>query len=132
MKTIHTLSVLFGLAAAAGSALAGDIYVIANSGTSITAGDVKDVFTGEKQLAGSTKLIPIDNAAAQGDMLSKVLGMDLAKYNGIWTKKSFRDGANPPSVKSGDLEVVEFVKKTPGAVGYVSSNPSGVSVVQKF
>jgi ABC-type phosphate transport system substrate-binding protein len=56
--------------------------------------------------------------------------MDAAKYNNIWTKKSFRDGLTPPAVKSGDAEVTEFVKRTPGAVGYVSSTPAGVKIIQ--
>ena len=56
--------------------------------------------------------------------------MDAAKYNNIWTKKSFRDGLTPPAVKSSDIEVSEYVKRTPGAVGYVTSTPSGVTIIQ--
>lgn len=115
---------------AAQSASAGDVVVISNPGTTISAGEVKDVFLGEKQFAGSIKLIPVDNAAAQGAFLSKFIEMDTVKYNGIWTKKSFRDGLTPPPVKTSDAEVVEYVKRTPGAVGYVGSNPSGVNIVK--
>ncbi|MBI5430178.1 MAG: phosphate ABC transporter substrate-binding protein, partial [Nitrosomonadales bacterium] len=85
---------------------------------------------GEKQFAGSTKLIVIDNKSLQQDFLAKFMKMDTPKYNGIWTKKSFRDGLTPPAVKSGDAEVVEYVKQTPGAVGYVSSPPEGVNVAR--
>lgn len=109
-----------------------DVYVITHTGTSVTAEDVKDIFLGEKQLAGSTKITPIDNSAAQAEFLQKAIGMDTAKYNTTWTKKSFRDGLNPPAVKSSDLEVVEFVKKTEGAVGYTSTPPEGVTVVTKL
>jgi ABC-type phosphate transport system substrate-binding protein len=56
--------------------------------------------------------------------------MNSAKYAGIWTKKAFRDGLTAPAMKSGDAEVIEFVKRTPGAVGYVSSSPSGVNIVK--
>ncbi|MBI3480458.1 MAG: phosphate ABC transporter substrate-binding protein [Nitrosomonadales bacterium] len=115
---------------AAQSASAGDVVVISNPGTTISAGEVKDVFLGEKQFAGSIKLIPVDNSAAQGAFLSKFIEMDTAKYNGIWTKKSFRDGLTPPPVKTSDAEVVEYVKRTPGAVGYVGGNPSGVNIVK--
>jgi ABC-type phosphate transport system substrate-binding protein len=109
-----------------------DLFVISNTATAIAGGDVKDVFTGEKQFAGSTKLIPVDNAPAQDSFLSHALKMDAARYNTIWTKKSFREALNPPSVKAGDAEVMDFVRKTPGAVGYVSSQPSGVNVVIKY
>lgn len=109
-----------------------DIFVISNPSTQIAAGEVKDVFTGEKQFAGSTKLIPVDNGPAQEAFLSSALKMEASRYNTIWTKKSFREGLNPPSVKSGDTEVADFVRKTPGAVGYVTSQPSGVTVVHKY
>lgn len=109
-----------------------DLFVIANSGTTISAGDIKDVFTGEKQFAGSTKLIPVDNGPAQEAFLTTVLKIEAARYNTTWTKKSFREGLTPPSVKSGDSDVLDFVKKTPGAVGYVKTQPSGVTVVQKY
>jgi hypothetical protein len=109
---------------------AADVVVIANPGIAISSGDIKDIFLGEKQFAGSTKLIVIDNASAQGAFLSKFMKMDAAKYNNIWTKKSFRDGLTPPAVKSSDIEVSEYVKRTPGAVGYVTSTPSGVTIIQ--
>lgn len=111
-------------------AYAGDIIVISNSGVSLSASDVRDIFLGEKQFAGNTKLVVIDNAALQDGFLDKYIHMDLNKYNSIWTKKSFRDGLNPPAVKSGDAEVIEFVKRTPGAIGYVSHPASGVNTVQ--
>jgi len=109
---------------------AGDVVVIANSGVSISAGEIKDIFLGEKQFAGGTKLVVVDNASAQGGFLSKFMQMDAAKYNNIWTKKSFRDGLTPPPVKSSDAEVAEFVRRTPGAVGYVSTTPTGVTIIQ--
>lgn len=113
------------------SANAGDVVVISNPEVSISADEIKDIFLGEKQFAGSIKLVVIDNASAQGAFLSKFMQMDATKYNNIWTKKSFRDGLTPPAVKSGDAEVTEYVKRTPGAVGYVSTTPTGVKIIQK-
>jgi len=112
------------------AAYAADVVVISNSGISISAGEVKDVFLGEKQFAGSTKLIPVDNASLQANFLSKYMNMAADKYNSMWTKKSFRDGLTPPAVKSGDADVIDYVKRTPGAVGYVSAAPAGVNVAK--
>ena len=109
---------------------AADVVVISHPGTVISAGDVKDVFLGEKQFAGGTKLIPVDNASLQDSFLSKFLDMARSKYSSAWTKKSFRDGLTPPAMKSGDAEVIDFVKRNPGAVGYVSSAPAGVNVAR--
>jgi len=109
---------------------AAGVVVIVNPGVTISPGDVKDIFLGEKQFAGSVKLVVVDNAASQEGFLSKFMQMDVTKYNNIWTKKSFRDGLTPPPVKSSDFEVAEFVKRTPGAIGYVSSTPTGVTIIQ--
>jgi len=121
------------LLAWAGPSLAGDVIVICNPGVTLQPGEVRDVFLGEKGFAGSVKLVPVDNSAEQAAFLDKVLKVDAAKYTGIWTKKSFRDGANPPAVKGSDGEVVAFVKATAGACGYVGAAPGGgVTVVGKF
>ena len=114
------------------TATAADIFVISNSGAKLSATEVRDVFLGEKQLVDAVKLSPVDNGALQADFLSKVIKLDAGKYNTAWTKKAFRDGINAPPTKSNDAEVIEFVKRTPGAVGYVSSKPSGVNVVGAF
>jgi len=77
--------------------------------------------------------VPVDNAAAQSDFLAKVMKMDATKYQTAWTKKSFRDGLTAPAVKATDAEVVEFVKHSPGAIGYITGEaPNGVSVVTKY
>ncbi len=133
---LHRLHRLL-LAAAAGAGLfctaarADGLTFIANPSVTLSAGDMREVFTGEKQVAGGTRLVPVDNASAQADFLATVIKLDAAKYTTVWTKKSFRDGLNPPSVKATDAEVIDFVKRTPGAVGYVKSTPgAGVNVVK--
>jgi hypothetical protein len=106
--------------------------VIAHPSVSLSASDVREVFLGEKQFAGGVKLVPVDNSARQADFLSKVMLTDAAKYSTYWIKKSFREGVMAPSSKGSDAEVIAFVKSTPGALGYVSSAPSGVKVLQKY
>jgi ABC-type phosphate transport system substrate-binding protein len=127
--TVAAAASFIGLASGLAHA---DLFAISNPGTQISGAEIKDVFTGEKQVAGSTKLIPVDNGAVQEAFLSTALKMDSARYKTIWTKKSFREGMNAPAVKSGDTEVLDFVRKTPGAVGYVGSQPSGVNIIQKY
>jgi hypothetical protein len=113
-------------------AQAADLYVISNSGTTISASDIREVFLGEKQFAGSIKLVPVDNAAVQEQFLARVMKMEAAKYTSSWTKKSFRDGVSPPAIKGSDADTIEFVKQTAGAVGYVGTSPAGVNLVGKF
>jgi len=109
-----------------------DLYVIAHRDLSITASEIEDVFTGEKLFAGAVKLIPVENAGLQAAFVDKAIHISLDRYTTLWTKKSFRDGLTPPLVLSGDAEVVSFVKKTPGAIGYVSKPDPTVKTVQKY
>jgi ABC-type phosphate transport system substrate-binding protein len=128
-RILVTLATLFALAQ---PAWAGEIIVIAHASVELSADDVRDVFVGEKQTAGSVKLSPIDNAAAQADFLAKVVKVDAAKYASIWAKKGFRDGMTPPPVRSSDAEVIAAVKSTPGAIGYVSKAPIDAKVIAKY
>jgi hypothetical protein len=112
---------------------AGDLYIACSAGVTLTLADVRDVFLGEKQFAGPVKLQPVDNNAEQAEFLAKVLKMDWTKYTTTWSKKSFRDGATPPSTKSGDAEIIEYLKHTPGGCGYLgSAPPAGLTLVGKL
>ncbi|TLY61534.1 MAG: phosphate ABC transporter substrate-binding protein [Gammaproteobacteria bacterium] len=118
------------LCAGCAVARAADLYLICNSGVSLAASDVRDLFLGEKQFAGELRLVPVDNSAAQNLFLERVLKMNVAKYSTTWTKKSFRDGINPPLVTGSDAEALAYVKRTPGACSYVGTpNTVGVRVV---
>lgn len=120
------------LAATLPTAWAADLFVVAHPGVTLTADEVRDVFIGEKQFAGSVKLVPMDNAALQADFLARVVKADAARYATIWSKKGFRDGLTPPSVRGTDNEVLASVKSTPGAVGYVSKPSADVKVIHKY
>ena len=130
MKKFLVYGMLIGFTSS--FALAGDLIVITNSATDISEGDIKDIFTGEKQTAGATKITVADNKAIQADFAQKALGMDDAKYQSTWQKKNFRDAVPLPKSKANDAEVIDFVKSTPGAVGYVGAATGDVKVVKKY
>jgi hypothetical protein len=131
MKLKHLLAAA-ALTAGLCAPAAADLYVVANAGLTLSAEDVRDAYLGDKQIAGGTKLVPLDNAAQQKDFLERALKLDATKYNAIWIKKGFRDGLNAPAVKAGDAEVIAAVKATPGGVGYVSAPPKDLKVIAKF
>lgn len=116
-----------------GQAFSAELYIISNQSLTVEPSAVKSIFLGETQFSGSAKLDPTDNSAAQAVFLNKVMGgIDKAKYDALWVKKSFRDGITQPPVRGSDAEVIEYVKKTPGGVGYVISTPTGVKIIQQF
>jgi len=134
MTTPQSRSLLLtcGLLSLALHAQAGDVYVVTHPGVSLSPDELREVFTGDKQSAGGVKLVPMDNGAAQADFLAKVVKVDAAKYASVWAKKGFREGINPPAVRSTDLEVAAAVKATPGAVGYLSKPAPELKLVQKY
>ena len=111
-------------------ACAGD--VIASGDVALTPDEIREVFLGERRRVGGIMLVPVDNAAAQEEFLSKVLQTDAQKYYSRWTKKSFREGIVAPALKGSDAEVIAFVRSNPGAVGYVKRPVSGFKVLHSF
>jgi hypothetical protein len=132
-RIMRILGPCFTLLLAAGAAFqAHGQTLITNSGVTIAPADVRVIYIGERQFAGTVRLVPVDNTSAQDKFLANVLKVDNDKYNSIWAKKSFREGVNPPPIKASDGEVVDFVRRTPGAVGYIAdgSKAVGVNVVK--
>jgi hypothetical protein len=78
-------------------------------------------------------LAPADNRTAQGTFLERVLMMASSKYSTSWTKKSFRDGVNPPPVKASDAEAIDYVRRQQGACSYSTTPPgAGVELVASY
>lgn len=124
---------LIGLVLQANSALLrAEVLVIAHPSVDLSLADVRDVYLGEKQFYQSVKLLPVENAAVQKEFLEKVVKLNSNVYGTVWTKKAFRDGLNAPPSKGSDLEVANYVRSTPGAVGYVSAPAAGVKVLGKI
>lgn len=120
------------LGGAAHSASA-DIYVICNPGLELSQADITEIYLGEKQAAGSKKLLPTDNASIEDSFVQKALKMNKSKYEAHWAKKAFREGINAPQTKPGDADVIAAVKDSPGGVGYVSQAPGpDVKVLGKY
>lgn len=131
---MKTKALAFAAAAwlATAGATAGDVYVVAQPSLTLSADEVRDAYLGDKQMAGGTRIVPLDNAAQQKDFLDRVLKLDPGKYNAIWVKKGFRDGLNPPAVKGSDADVIATVRSNPGAIGYVSVPPKDLKVLGKY
>ena len=126
-----SIAVVAGLISA--TAEAGNVYVIAHPGVTLAdEAELREVFKGEKQFAGSLKLVPVENMAAQTDFLEKVIEMRPDKYAALWVKKSFRGNATVPPTKSNDADVIKFVKNTPGAIGYVSTPKHGLKELFQY
>lgn len=124
-RALATAMFLAPVGAAAGE-------VVAHPSVNLSAAEVRDVFLGERQWLGDLKLVPVDNLAAHDQFLSRVLQTDSPKYAARWLRKSFREGLAAPPMKGSDSEVIEFVRATRGAIGYLSAPATGVKVLASF
>lgn len=112
-------------------AVAGE--VIAHPSVRIDPADVRDVYLGERQLAGDLRLMPTDNLAAHEHFLAAILQTTVRSYEARWKRKTFREGLPPPPMKGSDAEVMSYVRSTPGAIGYLAGTAGpGVIVLDRF
>jgi ABC-type phosphate transport system substrate-binding protein len=71
-------------------------------------------------------------AKTREDFSKGVLGKLVASVKSYWQKKIFTGRGVPPPEKSSDSQVTAFVRRHPGAIGYVSvkADVSGVKVIE--
>jgi len=129
MKSLRRVLVSIGLCA---PLVTHGMDLIANTSMLLSIDEVRDIYLGEKLLAGNVKLIPVDNSSVQDEFLAKVLQTDRDKYYARWARKVYREGLSTPPTKGSDAEVAAFVKATPGAIGYVTKAPAGVRVLHSY
>ena len=78
---------------------------------------------------------PVDlngNVALREAFSQEILGRSLDMVESHWQAQVFSGRGTPPAGMDTDQAVLDFVRRTPGAVGYVSRNAStnGVKVIE--
>lgn len=66
--------------------------------------------------------------------LETVVRMDEARYRAYWTVRRHVGKGVPPPEVSPDAAVIEFVNRTPGAIGYISAQAQadGLNVLASY
>lgn len=137
MKTLVRISLMIAAFLVLASAASAQVLVIANPGvkaSSISRKDLKEVFSGSSTaLAGSSQVGPVlqKGGAAHEAFLTEFIGKNDATFRAGWRSLVFSGQANMPKSLDGDVAVVDFVARTPGAIGYIASNSphEGVKVL---
>ena len=143
MRLVAALVAALVLGAPAPSPAADEFVVIVHpsvAGANVRRPDLAAVFLKKATRWGSGgTAVPVDQSgtsAVRKAFCDAVLGMPVGTAVQYWQKQMF--GANPlrpPAVKASDAEVIAFVEKTEGAVGYVSKTavlPAGVKAIAVF
>ena len=133
MRYLHYF-VLTALTIGAGAAaLAADIKVIANSSvgaSSVSAEELKGVFLGTKtSLSDGSHVEPVllKSGAVHEAFLKEYVGKTDDALNTYYRSLVFTGKGSMPKAFASDADVVSFVEKTKGAIGYVSAGASAGS-----
>ena len=117
-------------------ARAADVKIIANSSVasnSISVGEIKDVFLLDKDSLRGSHVEPVltKGGATHEAFLKAYLGKNDSSLQAFYRGLVFTGKGSMPKALNSDAEVVAYVAKTRGAVGYVSGGASteGVKVL---
>lgn len=107
----------------------------ANLALSLSTKEVSDFLLKKKtKWADGTTVMPVDlnsNSQTREDFSKYIHGKSTGVIRSYWQQSAFSGTASAPPEKASDAEVIEYVKKNKGAIGYVSvaSNTNGVKTI---
>jgi len=91
----------------------------------ITPAEVSDLFLKKtERWPDGSRAFPVDqveSASVRASFSREVLDRAVSAIKAYWQQRIFSGRDVPPPEKGSDRDVVEFVRATPGAVGYVSA-----------
>jgi ABC-type phosphate transport system substrate-binding protein len=104
----------------------GQMVVIVHRGVPsehVSIGDLRRIFTGKTRLWGNQERIQAVYLTPRHEkgaaILDEAAGMSARDFEKFWIKKTFSgDGTAPIALRSPE-EIVDYVAKTPGAIGVV-------------
>ena len=119
------------------TAHAATFKLIVNNGvgvSSLTKKAASDLFMKKTaKWQNGSAVVPIDQAAGVREDFSRAIhGKSAAAVKSYWNQMVFSGRDVPPVEKTSDAEVIEFVRSTRGAIGYVSTAVAadGVRVIE--
>jgi len=135
MKHLQTLFLGAAIATFASMNLAaGDIKVITNSSvgaSSVSADELKGVFLATKtSLSDGSHVEPVleKGGAVHEEFVKEYLGKTDAALQTYYRSLVFTGKASMPKTLASDAEVVSYVAKTKGAIGYVGAGAGTAGV----
>lgn len=129
MRTIISLLALVGLCTATGTAQTPRYKVIVNANNTasvLRAAELSKIFLGTATIwPDRTLVLAVDQQAGsplREKFVREIIGKDSVSLSRYWEQAIFSGRAVPPMTLADDLEIVDFVRRNPGAIGYVSAN----------
>jgi hypothetical protein len=105
------------------------VIIIANKSvksSEVTAGDLKDVFNGDKtSFSDGSHVAPVTlkEGAVHDAFLKKYVGKGDAAFRAAWRSLVFSGQGSMPKTFDTEAALIDYVAATPGAIGYVGKDP---------
>ena len=135
-NSMKKLSIVFVLTAALVGTCARAQIVIANNNvkaTDISKSDLREVFTGGSASLAGSHVTPVllKSGPTHAAFLAEYVGKTDAALGATWRSLVFSGQASTPKVVDSDAAMVEFVARTPGAIGYIAKTSAheGVKIL---
>ncbi len=106
---------------------AGDIVFIVSERVdveSLSAKEIRKIFLREKSFIDAVTALPVNlppKDPLRKEVESRILGMDEEDLQLFWNRK-YLNGVEPPLVLASQEAVKAFVRKVPGAIGYIDED----------
>ena len=124
-RAVFVLIAVLGYAAQPAASGAADFKVVANpsvKASQISVDDLKGVFLATKTSLDGTDVEPVlEKGGAAHEAFLKDLGKSDAALSTYYRSLVFTGRGSMPKMFASDAEVIEYVSKTKGAIGYVSA-----------
>lgn len=117
-----------------GSASAQQLRIIANRSVPVAtldAGTVKKIYLGKMKVWDNgvkVAFVRLADGPLTDAFLKTYVKKNSRTFKRYWKKKVFTGGGNAPLIFERERDLVEFVEKTKGAIGFVSSAASADQV----
>ncbi len=105
-----------------------EVLIIANKEvpeSSLSPQEIQEIFLGKRvQWSDNSKIrfVTVGNAEVHSMFLKEYMKLSDADWKMYWKRMVFTGRGMPPETIATEAEMISFVSKTKGAVGYVSSD----------
>ena len=117
------------------SVAASDVYIVAHRDVAdkeISGKTIERIFLGKKsRWSDGVRIVPV--MLKKGNLherfVSQMLNRDASQFSTFWKQAVFTGRGLPPKSFETSKELLEYIAKTPGAVGYASSPPKDSAII---
>jgi ABC-type phosphate transport system substrate-binding protein len=101
----------------------------------LTRSELINIFMGRyRKLPSGLAAMPVDLGPLREKFYRELVNKDMAEINSYWARLMFSGQASPPVHIETESELLEYVRRNPGAIGFVDSArvPDDLVVVMTF